>query len=283
MKKIFATLMVLVMLTVGSVTVMAAKAEPVAADSQEQVNDTTTSDSTEVVAPVETPETAPAEEAPAEETGLKALHQTLKEKFIEGGAGFMAATLLCLVFGLALCIERIIYLSLSKTNTKALLAKVEAALKEGGIEAALEVCRNTRGPVASIFYQGLSRYSEGIEVVEKTVSSYGGVQLGLLEKNLSWISLFISIAPSLGFLGTIIGMIQAFDKIQQVGDISATVVAGGIKVALLTTLLGLIIAIILQVFYNYILSLIEGLVNEMEDSSISLLDLVVEYDAAQKK
>ncbi len=283
MKKIFATLMVLVMLTVGSVTVMAAKAETAAADSQEQVNDTTTSDSTEVVAPVETPETAPAEEAPAEETGLKALHQTLKEKFIEGGAGFMAATLLCLVFGLALCIERIIYLSLSKTNTKALLAKVEAALKEGGIEAALEVCRNTRGPVASIFYQGLSRYSEGIEVVEKTVSSYGGVQLGLLEKNLSWISLFISIAPSLGFLGTIIGMIQAFDKIQQVGDISATVVAGGIKVALLTTLLGLIIAIILQVFYNYILSLIEGLVNEMEDSSISLLDLVVEYDAAQKK
>ena len=283
MKKIFATLMVLVMLTVGSVTVMAAKAEPVAADSQEQVNDTTTSDSTEVVAPVETPEDAPAEEVPAEETGLKALHQTLKEKFIEGGAGFMAATLICLVFGLALCIERIIYLSLSKTNTKALLAKVEAALKEGGIEAALEVCRNTRGPVASIFYQGLSRYSEGIEVVEKTVSSYGGVQLGLLEKNLSWISLFISIAPSLGFLGTIIGMIQAFDKIQQVGDISATVVAGGIKVALLTTLLGLIIAIILQVFYNYILSLIEGLVNEMEDSSISLLDLVVEYDAAQKK
>ena len=283
MKKIFATLMVLVMLTVGSVTVMAAEAETAAADSQEQVNDTTTSDSTEVVAPVETPEAAPAEEVPAEATGLKALHQTLKEKFIEGGAGFMAATLICLVFGLALCIERIIYLSLSKTNTKALLAKVEAALKEGGIEAALEVCRNTRGPVASIFYQGLSRYSEGIEVVEKTVSSYGGVQLGLLEKNLSWISLFISIAPSLGFLGTIIGMIQAFDKIQQVGDISATVVAGGIKVALLTTLLGLIIAIILQVFYNYILSLIEGLVNEMEDSSISLLDLVVEYDAAQKK
>ena len=195
----------------------------------------------------------------------------------------MAATLLCLVFGLALCIERIIYLSLSKTNTKVLLANIEAALKKGGIEAALEVCRNTRGPVASIFYQGLSRYDEGIEVVEKTVASYGGVQLGLLEKNLSWISLFISIAPSLGFLGTIIGMIAAFDKIQQVGDISATVVAGGIKVALLTTLLGLIIAIVLQLFYNYILSVIEGLVNEMEDSSISLLDLVVEYDAAQKK
>lgn len=274
MKKIFATLTVLAMFSFGSVAVMAqdaAEAAPVA----EEV----TVDSAAVEAPVVAEEVVEVEEA----GGLVALHKTLKTKFIEGGAGFMAATLICLVFGLALCIERIIYLSLSKTNTKALLAEVEAALKNGGIEAALDVCRNTRGPVASIFYQGLSRYSEGVDVVEKTVASYGGVQLGLLEKNLSWISLFISIAPSLGFLGTIIGMIQAFDKIQQVGDISATVVAGGIKVALLTTLLGLIIAIILQVFYNYILSLIEGLVNEMEDSSISLLDLVVEYDAAQKK
>ena len=272
MKKVFATLTVLAMLTIGSVAVMAQEAAEAAAPvAEEQVT--------------ETPAPAVEAEEVTEEAdgGIVALHKTLKTKFIEGGAGFMAATLLCLVFGLALCIERIIYLSLSKTNTKALLAEVEAALKNGGIEAALEVCRNTRGPVASIFYQGLSRYSEGVDVVEKTVASYGGVQLGLLEKNLSWISLFISIAPSLGFLGTIIGMIQAFDKIQQVGDISATVVAGGIKVALLTTLLGLIIAIILQVFYNYILSLIEGLVNEMEDSSISLLDLVVEYDAAQKK
>ena len=274
MKKIFATLTVLAMFSFGSVAVMAqeaAEAAPVA----EEV--------TEAPAAEEAPAVVAEEVVEAEEGGIVALHKTLKTKFIEGGAGFMAATLICLVFGLALCIERIIYLSLSKTNTKALLAEVEAALKKGGIEAALEVCRNTRGPVASIFYQGLSRYNEGVDVVEKTVASYGGVQLGLLEKNLSWISLFISIAPSLGFVGTIIGMIQAFDKIQQVGDISATVVAGGIKVALLTTLLGLIIAIILQVFYNYILSLIEGLVNEMEDSSISLLDLVVEYDAAQKK
>lgn len=270
MKKVFATVMVLAMLTVGSVATMAQEAASQAPEATEQVSEQ---------APA-----APAEavEAPAEEAGgVVALHKTLKTKFIEGGAGFMAATLLCLVFGLALCIERIIYLSLSKTNTKALLANIEEALNKGGIEAALDVCRNTRGPVASIFYQGLSRYDEGIEVVEKTVSSYGGVQLGLLEKNLSWITLFISIAPSLGFLGTIIGMIAAFDKIQQVGDISATVVAGGIKVALLTTLLGLIIAIILQLFYNYILSVIEGLVNEMEDSSISLLDIVVEYNAKQ--
>ncbi len=275
MKKVFATLTVLAMLTFGSVAVMAQEEAQAAPEATEQVQE----EAEAVEAPVAVEETAPAEE----DGGLVALHKTLKTKFIEGGAGFMAATLLCLVFGLALCIERIIYLSLSKTNTKALLADIEEALKNGGIEAALEVCRNTRGPVASIFYQGLSRYNEGVDVVEKTVASYGGVQLGLLEKNLSWISLFISIAPSLGFLGTIIGMIAAFDKIQQVGDISATVVAGGIKVALLTTLLGLIIAIILQLFYNYILSVIEGLVNEMEDSSISLLDIVVEYDKSNKK
>ncbi len=274
MKKVFATLTVIAMLGFGSVAVMAQEAEAAAEAAQEEQ---VVEEAAPAVEPV-------AVEAPAEEAGgLVALHKTLKTKFIEGGAGFMAATLLCLVFGLALCIERIIYLSLSKTNTKALLANIEDALAKGGIDAALEVCRNTRGPVASIFYQGLSRYDEGIDVVEKTVASYGGVQLGLLEKNLSWISLFISIAPSLGFLGTIIGMIAAFDKIQQVGDISATVVAGGIKVALLTTLLGLIIAIILQLFYNYILSIIEGLVNEMEDSSISLLDIVVKYAEEHKK
>ena len=276
MKKLFATITVIAMLTFGGV---AAMAQDAAAPAQEAT-------ATEQVDEQAAPEAAAAVEATAEEaeaTGVKALHKTLKTKFIEGGAGFMAATLLCLVFGLALCIERIIYLSLAKTNTKALLENIEKALNEGGVEKALEVCRNTRGPVASIFYQGLSRYDEGVEVVEKTVSSYGGVQLGLLEKNLSWITLFISIAPSLGFLGTIIGMIEAFDKIQQVGDISATVVAGGIKVALLTTLLGLIIAIVLQIFYNYILSLIEGLVNEMEDSSISLMDIIVDYNAKNAK
>ena len=280
MKKVFVTLTVLAMLTFGSSAMMAQTEAQEAPEATEQVAEEAAVEAVEAEAVVE----EVVAETPVEEaTGMKALHKTLKTKFIEGGAGVMAATLLCLVFGLALCIERIIYLSLSKTNTKALLANIEEALKSGGIDKALDVCRNTRGPVASIFYQGLSRYDEGIDVVEKTVASYGGVQLGLLEKNLSWISLFISIAPSLGFLGTIIGMIAAFDKIQQVGDISATVVAGGIKVALLTTLLGLIIAIILQLFYNYILSVIEGLVNEMEDSSISLLDLVVEYDAAQKK
>ncbi len=205
------------------------------------------------------------------------IHKALKTKFIEGGAGFMALVAFCLIFGLALTIERILYLNLASTNTKKLLAEIEDAFAKGGVDAAMEVCRNTRGPVASIFFQGLSRYDEGIEVVEKSVTSYGGVQLGLLEKNLSWISLFIALAPMLGFMGTVIGMIQAFDEIQQAGDISATIVAGGIKVALLTTVFGLVVAIILQIFYNYILSIIDNLVNEMEDSSISLLDIIVKY------
>ncbi len=275
MKKVFATLTVIAMLAFGSNAVMAQQAEAAAPAQEEQV--------VEEAPAAEAPAEAPVVEAQEEAGGLVALHKTLKTKFIEGGAGFMALTLLCLVFGLALCIERIIYLSLSKTNTKALLDGVENALNKGGVDEAYKFCQNSRGPVASIFAEGLSHYGEGIESVDKAVASYGGIQLGLLEKNLSWISLFISIAPSLGFLGTIIGMIAAFDKIQQVGDISATVVAGGIKVALLTTLLGLIIAIILQIFYNYILSLVEGLTNDMEDSSLKLLDLMVEYDAKKKK
>src|SRR5574344_2724160 len=223
--------------------------------------------------------------APADNTAANSLtvqndtpvYQQIKIKFIEGGPGFMATIILCLIFGLALAIERIIYLNLATTNTQKLLSKVDEALKNGGVDAALEVCRNTRGPIASIFYQGLSRYNEGIDVVEKSVASYGSVQLGLLEKNLSWISLFIALAPMLGFMGTVVGMIQAFDMIQQAGDISATIVAGGIKVALLTTLFGLIVAIILQIFYNYILSKIDNTVNEMEDTSICLLDIVVKH------
>ena len=205
-------------------------------------------------------------------------HQALKTKFIEGGPGFMALIILCLILGLAVAIERILYLSLSKTNTKKLLSNIEAALKEGGIEKAKEVCRNTRGPVASIFYQGLLRYDQGIEVVEKTVVSYGSVNMSLMENGLSWISLFIALAPSLGFLGTVVGMIQAFDAIQAAGDISPNIVAGGMKVALITTVGGLIVAMILQVFYNYILSKIDDLTIDMEDSSISLVDILVKYE-----
>jgi len=206
------------------------------------------------------------------------LMQAIKTKFIEGGAGFMSLIIICLIIGLALSIERILYLSFAKTNTKKLLAAVEKALDEGGIEKAKEVCRNTRGPVASIFYQGLLRYDQGIDTVEKTIVSYGSVQMSNMENGLSWISLFIAIAPSLGFLGTVIGMIQAFDAIQAAGDISPNVVAGGMKVALITTVAGLIVAMILQVFYNYILAKIDSLTIDMEDASISIVDLLTKYN-----
>ncbi len=210
--------------------------------------------------------------------GEVGIHQTIKKKFIEGGAGFMGIVLLALILGLALSIERIIYLNLASTNTKKLLTNVQSALDEGGVDSAKEVCRSTRGPIASIFYQGLARADEGIEVVEKSVISYGSVQMGLLERGLTWISLFISLAPMLGFMGTVIGMIDAFDSIQAAGDISPGLVAGGIKVALITTVSGLIVAIILQIFYNYIVSKIDTIVNEMEDASISLVDLLVKYN-----
>ncbi len=206
------------------------------------------------------------------------IHQQLKIKFIEGGAGFMATVLICLVLGLAIAIERILYLNLASVNTQKLLKSIETALASGGVEAAKEVCRNTRGPVASIFYQGLSRMNEGMEVVEKSVVSYGSVQMSLLESGLSWIQLFIAIAPMLGFLGTVIGMIEAFDAIQAAGDISPNVVAGGMKVALITTVGGLVVAIILQIFYNYIVSKIDSLVVAMEDSSISLIDILVKHN-----
>ena len=203
------------------------------------------------------------------------LHQDLKTKFIEGGAGFMSLIIICLILGMALAIERILYLAFSKTNTTKLLENVEAALEKGGIEEAKKVCRETRGPVASIFYQGLLRADQGIDVVEKTIVSYGGVQMSLMENGLSWIGLFISIAPSLGFLGTVIGMIQAFDAIQAAGDISPNVVAGGMKVALITTVGGLIVAMILQIFYNYIIAKIDSLSIDMEDSSIRFVDIMV--------
>lgn len=204
-------------------------------------------------------------------------HQALKKYFIDGGPGFMAIILLTLIFGLAIAIERILYLTLSSTNTKKLLNKVEAALESGGIEAAKNVCKNTRGPVASIFFQGLLRYDEGLEIVEKSVVSYGSVLMGRLESGLNWLSLFIALAPMLGFLGTVIGMVGAFEAIEAAGDISPTIVAGGIKVALLTTVFGLIVAIILQIFYNYLVARIDGLVNEMEDSTITFIDILAKF------
>ncbi len=212
-----------------------------------------------------------------EQLGGEPMHQVLKQKFMEGGVEWMSPLLLCLVLGLAIVIERVIYLNLSSTNTKKLLTKVEAALASGGVEAAKDVCRNTRGPVASIFYQGLSRSEEGIDVVEKSVSAYGSIQASRLESGMSWISLFIAVAPMLGFMGTVVGMIDAFDSIEAAGDIAPSMVAGGIKVALLTTVGGLIVAVILQFFYNYLLAKIDSIVISMEDASISLVDILTKY------
>ncbi|WP_068471701.1 MotA/TolQ/ExbB proton channel family protein [Saccharicrinis aurantiacus] len=269
MKKLFAFFAVFGMLTLGASTIYAQD------ETGAEVETVAEEGATEEVAVEEVAEEAATE---VEAEAPKGIHKQIKAKFIEGGAGFMSFVVLALIFGLALCIERIIYLNLASTNTKKLLQNIEDALNEGGVEAAKEVCRNTRGPVASIFYQGLDRFDEGIDVVEKSVVSYGSVQMGLLEKNLTWISLFIALAPMLGFMGTVIGMIDAFDKIQSMGDVSATAVAGGIKVALITTVTGLIVAMILQIFYNYIVSKIDGIVNNMEDASISLLDILLKYN-----
>ncbi len=227
--------------------------------------------------------TEQVEESAVEETVVvteeqkPSFHQIIKTKFIEGGPEFMGIVLMCLILGLALAIERIIYLNLATTDKNKLLNSVDEALQNGGVEAAKDICRDTKGPVASIFYQGLDRSDEGIDMAEKSIVSYGSVQMGLLEKGLSWIQLFIVLAPMLGFMGTVIGMIGAFDAIEAAGDISPSLVAGGIKVALLTTVFGLIVAIILQIFYNYLVSKIDSLVNDMEDASISLIDLLVKH------
>jgi len=264
MKKLFAIVAVMGALTFGSTQLAQAQDAP-AAEQTEQV-----ASAADAASP-----------AVAEVEG--GIHKELKTKFIEGTASFMSLVAIALVIGLAFCIERIIYLSLAEINTKKFMAAIEVALEKGDVEAAKDIARNTRGPIASIYYQGLMRIDQGIDVVEKSVVSYGGVQAGYLEKGCSWITLFIAMSPSLGFMGTVIGMVQAFDKIQQVGDISPTVVAGGMKVALITTIFGLIAALVLQVFYNYILSKSEALTSEMEDSSITLLDMVIKYDLKYKK
>ncbi|MDR9399186.1 MotA/TolQ/ExbB proton channel family protein [Salibacter sp.] len=251
-------------------------------------NDTASSDTTAMADESEaTASTNESEEAAAGDKKKKAaeepsFHQVVKDKFIEGGPGFMSFVVICLILGLAIAIERILYLSLATTNTKKLLEETESALNNNGVDAAKEVCRNTRGPVASIFYQGLDRFDEGVDMVEKSVVSYGSVQVGQMEKGVSWISLFIALAPMLGFFGTVIGMIQAFDAIAEANNISPGIVAGGIGVALITTVSGLLVAMILQVFYNYIIAKIDGITNDMEDASIALVDLIVKYNAKNK-
>ena len=277
MKKVISSLLVAVMMTIGFATLVSA---------QEGDSLAATVDSTEEVAPAadetiaDQAQEGDVEETPAEEAGTDFVQQ-LKQKYIEGDPLWMTPVLICLIIGLSMSIERIVYLNLSTINTQKFLDEVETALKNGGVDAAKAVCRDTRGPIASIFYQGLDRADEGIEMVEKSVVSYGGVQMGLLEKGLSWLSLFIALAPMLGFLGTVIGMIFAFDQIVSEGQVSPTTVAGGIKVSLLTTVFGLIAAIILQIFYNYIVSKVDGIVNEMEDASISLVDMMIKNNASK--
>ena len=278
MKKVFAFVAMMGLLTFGvNQTINAQETEAPAVEEVAQ-DDSTAVDS---LAATETVETETAEVT--EETEGEGLHKTIKTKFIEGSAGFMSLVAIAMIFGLALCIERIIFLSLSEINSKKLLEDIQAALENGDVEGAKAICRDTRGPVASICYQGMMRIVEGLDVVERSFVSYGSVQASNLEKNLSWITLFIAMSPSLGFLGTVIGMVQAFDDIQKAGDISPNVVAGGMKVALITTIFGIIVALILQVFYNYILSKVESLNTDMEDSSVSLLDIIMKYNLKFKK
>ncbi len=280
MKKVFLVL-IAIMLGVSTTVMVQAQDDASTADSQEMVDaeagDAAEDSTTEGAATEEVPaEMAEEEAAPAPQQGV---HYVIKQKFIEGGWEWMSPVLICLIIGLAIVVERIIFLNLASTNTTKLLNKIEDAIKAGGVDAAKEVCRSTRGPVASIFYQGLDRSHEGIDIVEKSIVSYGSVQMAQMERGLIWISLFIALAPMLGFMGTVVGMIAAFDAIEAAGDISPSLVAGGIKVALLTTVAGLIVAVILQIFYNYLVSKVDSLVNAMEDASISLIDILVKYDA----
>lgn len=286
MKKVFTLIAVTGLLSFGTVNIATAQptdsvavaADSVALDSLAQV------EAAEAEAKAKADEEAALAKAEEESKPVELaqedpdISQTIKKYFIDGGPMFMSFVLIALILGLALCIERIIYLNLATTNTKKLLESIEAALASGGVEEAKEVCRNTRGPVASIFYQGLERSNEGVEMVEKSIIAYGGVQMGLLEKGLSWIGLFIALAPMLGFMGTVIGMIDTFNVIETKGEAEPAELAGGIKVALLTTVSGLIVAMILQVFYNYIVSKIDGLVNQMEDASISMVDILLKHE-----
>ena len=275
MKKVIALMSIFGLLTFTNLNgLMAQEKTAEAPEATTEQVDEQTIDST-----VDTAAAAAAAEAPEAVTSTndedRPFHQMLKEKYIQGGAGWMTPVLVCLILGMAFVIERIIYLNMATTNVQTLLEGIEGLVAKGDYEGAKNLCRDTRGPVASIFYQGLDRVNEGLENVEKAVTSYGGVQMARLETNMTWISLFIALAPSFGFLGTVAGMVKAFDDIESQGDISPTIVAGGMKVALLTTIFGLIVAIILQIFYNYLLTKIESLVAQMEDGSISFMDILV--------
>lgn len=284
MKKLFALLALAGLVLVSAPEVAWSQDSPtsnaVTADAGGAV-DTTATDTTAVDAAAAS-DAAGAGESEEGSREVVSFHQEVKRLFIEGGAVFMSFVLICFILGLALAIERIIYLNMATTNTSKLVNNIEKALGKGGMNAAKEVCRNTRGPVASIFYQGLDRSSGSYEEVAKAVEDYGSVEASKLERGLSWLSLFIALAPMLGFMGTVIGMIQAFDKIAEANTINASIVAGGIKVALITTVGGLIVAMILQIFYNYILSKIDSIVLDMEEASMDLVDLLYKQNLQGK-
>ena len=276
MKKLIAFLMVAGLMTFGFSNLVVAQDEQAQTEQTEQ---TVAPEQTEVApAAAETvQDITPAVQNDAKPTTFR---ESIKKQFIDGGPAFMGIVLIILLIGMAISIERIIYLTLATANSKKLLAGIEAKMKNGDVEGAKKLCKETRGPVASIFTQGLIRYQDGqsLEEVEKSIISYGSVAGGKLESGLSWIGLCISLAPMFGFMGTVIGMIQAFDDIAAAGDMSPTVVASGMKVALLTTVFGLIAAIILQIFFNFIAAKIESIVNDMEDASISFMDILAKYN-----
>ncbi|MGB0429404.1 MAG: MotA/TolQ/ExbB proton channel family protein [Bacteroidia bacterium] len=295
MKKIFLTLTLALIASFTAVEVMAqdnpdadaatteapAEAEEPTAETDSAATDSATTDSAAATkADVAEPKDEGSTEMAAEDNEPQVVtgHAMVKQYFIQGDWKFMSPVLVCLILGLAIAIGRIIVLILSWINVRQFKNSIEAELKNGNVDKAKDIARSTRGPIASIYYQGLDRAKEGIEIVEKSVVSYGSVQMGLLEKGLVWISLFISLAPMLGFMGTVIGMILAFDQIEAMGDIQPSAVAGGIKVALLTTVAGLIVAIILQFFYNLITSIVDSLVNKMEDASIDLIDMMIKHN-----
>ncbi|TAK41518.1 MAG: MotA/TolQ/ExbB proton channel family protein [Saprospiraceae bacterium] len=276
MRKLLTLILVFGLVTFSSNTILAQ-------NGQDSTQQTATDDSTQATVDnaATTQPAATADEgdaAPEAATGF----QVLKEKFIQGGWGFMLPILICFIVGLALAIERIITLNIASVNTEKLLTRIDDNIKTNDIDSALEVCRSTQGPTASVLYEGLKNTKHGPDAVEKAIVSYGSIQMGLMEKGLVWISLIIGLAPMLGFFGTVVGMVQAFDNIERVGDISPTIVAGGIKVALLTTVFGLIVAMIMQVLYNYIVSKIDSITNKMEEASVSLVDMLVANNSFRK-
>ena len=276
MKKLIAFLMVAGLMTFGVSNLVVAQTEQAQTEQTEMTAQNESTEAVEAAQPETTQQVAPVTQEAAEPT----FREVIKKQFIDGGPMFMGIVLFILLLGMAISIERIIYLTLASANSKKLLEGIEAKMKSGDVEGAKNLCKNTRGPVASIFTQGLIRYQDGqsMDEIEKSIVSYGSVAGGKLESGLSWIGLCISLAPMFGFMGTVIGMIQAFDDIAAAGDMSPQIVASGMKVALLTTVFGLIAAIILQIFFNFIASKIESIVNDMEDASISFMDILVKYN-----